>query len=175
MDGSIRCRYLSIGTARDEDIVESKNRVERIVLVVAFAIVGSFIAYFIGIFVMMWAGRFGSQDGWEDLVAVVMAMLSFAPVGAIFGAALGYRRDGEWLWTTMPSKQRRYTVGGALILSTAVGVIGAFTDDAMSAVFLAVWALPIGAAIGFWLGRPPKATDEVTETPSTDQTDPLTA
>ncbi len=152
---------------------ESKNMVERIVLVVAFAIVGSFVAYFIGIFVMLWAGSFGSQDGWEDLVAVVMAMISFAPVGAIFGAALGYRRNGEWLWTTMPSKQRRYTVGGALILATAVGVVGAFTTDAMSAVFLAVWALPVGAAVGFVLGRPPKTiAEEVTEAHGTDATEP---
>lgn len=150
--------------------------VEKIVLMVAFAIVGSFVAYFIGIFVMMWAGRFGSQDGWEDLVAVVMAMLSFAPVGAIFGAALGYRRNGEWLWTTMPSKQRTYTVGGALILATVVGVISAFTTEAMSAVFLAVWALPIGAAVGFILGRPPKAVADTVTAPSrTDPTDPFTA
>jgi hypothetical protein len=153
-------------------MMESKNLVERIVLVVAFAIVGSFVAYFVGIFVMMWAGRFGSQDGWEDLVAVVMAMLSFAPVGAIFGAALGYRRNGEWLWTTMPPKQRRYTVGGALILAFAVGVVGSLTTDAMSAVFLAVWALPIGAAVGFILGRPPKVIAAgVTASPGADPTD----
>lgn len=156
--------------------MESKNLVERIVLVLAFAIVGSFVAYIIGIFLMMWAGRFGSQDGWEDLVAIVMAMLSFAPVGAIFGAALGYRRNGEWLWTTMPSNQRRYTVGGALVLSAIIGVLSAFTTDAMSAMFLAVWALPIGAAVGFILGRPPKViTDKVTATPGTDPTDPFKA
>ncbi len=154
--------------------MESKNLVERIVLVVAFAIVGSFVAYFFGIFVMLLAGRFGSQDGWEDLVAIVMAMLSFAPVGAIFGAALGYRRNGEWLWTTMPSKQRRFTVGGALALAAAVGVAGSVTTDAMSAVFLTVWALPIGAAIGFIVGRPPKvAVDALAAAPGTDQTDPF--
>lgn len=155
--------------------MESKNLVERIVLVLAFAIVGSFVANIIGIFLMMWAGSFGSQNGWEDLVAIVMAV-TVAPVGAIFGAALGYRRNGQWLWTTMPSKQRRYTLGGALILSAIIGVLSAFTTDAMSVVFLAAWALPIGAAVGFILGRPPKViADKVTATPGTDPTDPFKA
>jgi hypothetical protein len=114
---------------------------------------GLFVGYVIGIFVLRWVGSFGSQDGWEDLVAIVSSMISFAPVGALIGGALGVRRNGRSLWAAMSPRRRAFTVGTSLVLATAVFIVGTVRMEAMSGMFLAVWAVPIGAVIGYILGR----------------------
>ena len=122
------------------------------------ATVGLVVGYIIGVFVLRWVGGFGSNDGWEDLVALVTSMISFAPVGALIGGALGIRRNGRSLWAAMSTRRRAFTVGTSLLLATAALIFGTVRMEAMSGVFLAVWAVPVGAAIGYLLGRGGRAS-----------------
>lgn len=129
------------------------RRSDSLARVLVGASVGLFAGYVIGVFVLRWVGSFGSNDGWEDLVAIVTSMISFAPVGAIIGGVLGVRRNGTSLWAAMSTRRRAFTVGTSLAMATAVFVVVTVRMDAMSGMFLAVWALPIGAGIGYILGR----------------------
>lgn len=122
------------------------------------ATVGLFAGYMIGVFVLRWVGRFASNDGWEDLVALVTSMISFAPVGALIGGSLGIRHNEKSLWAAMSTRRRAFTVGTSLALATVAFIFGTVRMEAMSGVFLAVWAVPVGAVIGYILGRGGRAS-----------------
>jgi membrane protein YqaA with SNARE-associated domain len=116
------------------------------------AVIGGFVGYFVGIVLLRIVARLGSQEGWEDLIAIVLSMLSFGPIGAIVGALVGVRKDGRSLWARMSPRRRATTVIGAVIVAIGAGIWGA-TMDPMSAAFMAVWGLVIGGAVGYLLGR----------------------
>lgn len=129
------------------------HRFDSLARILIGATVGLFAGYVIGIFVLRWVGSFGSQDGWEDLIAIVTSMISFAPVGALIGGALGVQRNGTSLWAAMPARRRAFTIGTSLALATIVFILGTVQMEAMSGMFLAVWAVPVGAVIGYIVGR----------------------
>jgi H+/Cl- antiporter ClcA len=128
--------------------------------IVIGAVIGLVVGFVVGVFVFRWAATFGGVDGWEDLVSVVEAMFSTAPVGALVGGALGAQRNGRWLWTDMSRRQRWSTLATGFGLAIVAGVIGAVRTDAMSGVFIAVWAFPVGAVIGYLVGRGGRATTD---------------
>jgi hypothetical protein len=132
--------------------------------IVIGAVIGLIVGFVLGILVFRWAASFGGVDGWEDLVAVVESMFSTAPVGAIVGGALGARRDGRWLWTDMAGRQRSAVLVGGFGLALVTGILTTIRMDAMSGIFVAVWAFPVGAAIGYVVGRqrPPSVVDAPT-------------
>lgn len=122
--------------------------------VVVGGVVGLVTAYVAGILVLQWVGTtFGDATGWEDLVAVVMSAFSFAPVGALTGAAVMWRRgDGRSLWASMSGRRRTLVIVAIAVGVAAAVVYGIARDESMSAVFLAVWALPVGAVVGYLAG-----------------------
>jgi len=128
--------------------------------IVIGALIGLVVGFVSGIFVFRWAATFGGVDGWEDLVSVVESMFSTAPVGALVGGALGARRNGRWLWTDMSRRQRWSTLIGGFGLAIVSGVIVTVRMEAMSGLFIAVWAFPVGAVAGYLLGRGGRTTTD---------------
>jgi hypothetical protein len=141
--------------------VGTSSRSDNLTRILVGATIGALLAYLVGIFAFRIAGRFGGVDGWEDLVSLVMSMMSFAPVGAIVGAAIAVRPHGASIWAGMARRRRIMTVSATIALVLAAGAIGTIRWDPMSGLFLAVWAIPVGAAAGYALGRrrgPPPVT-----------------
>ncbi len=134
----------------------TSKRSDNVARAIVGATIGAFVAYVVGIFAFRLVSRLGGVDGWEDLVSVVMSMMSFAPVGAIVGAVIAVRPGGASIWAGMGRRRRFMTVSVAVALVTAAGAIGTLRWDPMSGLFLAVWALPVGAAMGYLIGGRPR-------------------
>lgn len=113
------------------------------------AVVGALVLYVGGAFLLVaLAGDEG--DGWAGLAAVVSAIITFAPLGAVVGALFGARRRTAPWWNRRPRFERLATVVGAVVGAVAPAL---FTDAAWEAVALATWGLAGGAAVGHLIGR----------------------
>lgn len=95
---------------------------------------------------------FGGATGWEDLTSIAASLFSFAPVGALAGAAVVARREfGAWLQSR--AGQYRYLVWIGMALAPVIGVAAAATgDNAPNAIAAGVIGMPFGAGLGLAVG-----------------------
>jgi hypothetical protein len=112
------------------------------------AVVGAVLGLVAGIPVLRWA--LAGSEGWADLAAVAAAMVTFLPVGALLGGAVGARRVLLPWWRRQPVVVRRSV---AVFTAAAVGVplllMGVWGGE--NAVAAAVWGLVVGPLVG-WAG-----------------------
>jgi hypothetical protein len=134
-------------------VADRRGGIPAVLTVLLGAVAGFFVGFLVGSFVGRWVAATGGTDGWEDLVAVVVSLISFGPVGAIVGGVLGAQRNGRWLWSDVSPRRRRSTLVGAAGSSLVALVLGTIWMEAMSGMFLAVWAFPIGGLVGWIVGR----------------------
>lgn len=113
------------------------------------AVVGA-LAFYIGGAFLLVALAADESDGWAGLAAVVAAMVTFAPLGAIVGALLAARRRVVAWWQGRPAGERFITVAVALVAAVTPTF---FVDTTWEAVALATWGLAGGAVVGHVVGR----------------------
>lgn len=113
------------------------------------ALVGFVVAFVAGVAAYRVAPDvFGGATGWEDLTSIAASLFSFAPVGALAGAAVVARHElGAWLQSR--AGEYRYLVWIGLALAPVIGVAAAATaDNPTTPIAAGVIGMPIGAGLG---------------------------
>lgn len=116
------------------------------------ALAGIAMALLVGPFVVRAVASIDEPSGWEDLVAIAVAVVAFVPVGALIGGLSGSRFDGLGFWRGL-GPSRPWVIAGAALSSLVVGWIVWVVWDPMSGTAAAAWALPIGGLLGFVVHR----------------------
>lgn len=122
------------------------------VLVLLGAIAGMVVSLLVGTFVVRAVASLGEPSGWDDLVAIAVAIVAFVPVGGVIGGLSATRLDGAGFWRGL-GRSRRWVIIAALLASFVAGWVAWAIWDPMSGVAAAVWALPVGGLIGFLFDR----------------------
>lgn len=112
-------------------------------------LVGAALGLLVGIPVLRWA--LAGSEGWADLAAVAAAMVTFVPVGAVLGGAVGARRVLLPWWGSQPLVVRRsVAVLTAAAVATPLLLVGVWGRE--NAVPAAVWGLVVGPLAGWAAG-----------------------